>query len=235
MGSMSFQCARRRAVQDSARAHLGAHVALVLRLERSDSAPFRVVLHCRSICFRVGCEVAMLDFFYEPTRLLLARRAVNAMAPPGTGSGGRKLGFPPASLVAKVVDILLGHSFQVGFPTAPVQLPPAAACVSSISTFRSVLLVREFRQQLWFRSLQCRSGKRLLWQFPICGVFFLPYHDYRILDPQFLVNEDSVLERSLRSGIPINLGSTAGPRRSGNEDACTRAWLPHYRCIPLRG
>ena len=112
--------------------------------------------------------------------------------------------FPPAGLVAEVVDILLGLSLLVGFPVAPEQLPPSSACLSSFCRFRSVLLVREFRQQPWFRSLQHRRGTQLLWRFPICGVFFLPYRDYRIPDQQFLVHEGSVLERSFQPGSPID-------------------------------
>ena len=112
--------------------------------------------------------------------------------------------FPPGGLVPKVIALLLGRSGLVGFPSAPDALPPPPRVVEAFRNYRSVLLVREFRQQPWFRALQTWNGDNLVWTYPVCAVFFFPYRDYRISDPQFFIRDGDVRNRLTSSGEPLS-------------------------------
>ena len=103
-----------------------------------------------------------------------------------------------------LIDILTGRSVTLGFPVRASSLDAAPSCIASFRPYRSALLVREFRQQPWFRNLQERRGRSLYWVVPICAVFFLPYYDSRVADPQFYIQEGSVLSRLTDAATPLS-------------------------------
>ena len=131
---------------------------------------------------------------------------------PGLSSEEGSWVFPPGGLVFKVVAILVGRSALHGFPLAPGGPTISEACRATFRPYRSVLLVREFRQQPWFRMLQQRTGRGLCWTFPICAVFFLPYRDYRVPDPQFFIRDGDILTRTASPGVAL-AGSTRQARK----------------------